>query len=96
MLDKLVRFCICSQHRVFPLPSPHTDKNMQAVREACTILLREEVIIFSCCSRGLSLIEKKLEEVDFVDEEFLHKKVNKNGIYMRIMVCYRRYSRRYM
>ena len=39
---------------------------------------------------------KKLEEVDFVDKEFLHKKVNKNGVYMRIMVCYRRYSRRYI
>ena len=39
---------------------------------------------------------KKLEEVDFVDEEFLHKKVNKNGVYMRIMVCYIRYSKRYM
>ena len=39
---------------------------------------------------------KKLEEVDFVDQEFLHKKVNKNGVYMRIMVCYIRYSKRYM
>ena len=39
---------------------------------------------------------KKLEEVDFVDEEFLHKTVNKNGVYMRIMVCYIRYSKRYM
>ena len=39
---------------------------------------------------------KKLEEVDFVDEAFLHKKVNKNGVYMRIMVCYIRYSKRYM
>ena len=29
---------------------------------------------------------KKLEEVDFVDEEFLHKKVKK-GVFMRIMVC---------
>ena len=27
---------------------------------------------------------KKLEEVYFVDEEFLHKNVNKNGVYMRI------------
>ena len=39
---------------------------------------------------------KKLKEVDFVDEEFLHKKVNENGVYMRIVVCYRRYSRRHM
>ena len=26
---------------------------------------------------------KKLEEVDFVDKEFLHKKVNKNGVYLK-------------
>ena len=25
---------------------------------------------------------KKLEEVNFVDEEFLHKKINKNGKYV--------------
>ena len=37
--------------------------------------------------------KNKLEEVYFDDEEFMHKKVNKNGVYMRIMVCYRRYSR---
>ena len=36
----------------------------------------------------------KLEQVYFVDEEFMHKKVNKNSVYMRIMVRYRRYSRR--
>ena len=39
---------------------------------------------------------KKLEEEEFVDEEFLHKKVNKNDVYMRIVLCYRRYSRRYI
>ena len=39
---------------------------------------------------------KKLEEVDLSNEEFLDKKVNKNGVYMRIMVCYIRYSERYM
>ena len=27
---------------------------------------------------------KKYEEVDFVNEEFLHKKINKNGLYMWI------------
>ena len=34
---------------------------------------------------------KKLEEVDFADEEFLHKKVKK-GVFMRIMVCYEDYE----
>ena len=71
---------------------PRADENIQTVREAC-IVLGEEVIIFSWCNRGLSFIEKKLEEVDFVDEEFLHKKVvNKNDVYMGIVMCYRRYS----
>ena len=63
-LDKLVRLCICSKHRVFPLPwcfFSHTDENIQAVKEACTVL-REEVIIFSWCSRGLSLIETNLKK----------------------------------
>ena len=41
-------------------------------------------------------LRKKLEELEFVGEEFVHKKVNKNGVYMRIMLCFRRYSRRYM
>ena len=48
VLDKLVRFCICSQDKVFS----STDEKIQAAREACTVLLRE-VIIFSWCSRGL-------------------------------------------
>ena len=54
---------------------PSTNENIQAIREACTVLLREEVY--------------------FVDEEFLYKKVNRNGIHMRIMVSYRRYSKRH-
>ena len=39
---------------------------------------------------------KKLEEVHFADEEFLHKKVNKNDVFIRIMVCYRKYCRKYI
>ena len=73
---------------------PCTNENIKAAREACTVLLREEVIIFSCCCNILSRFvthTKKLEEVYFADEEFLHKKINKNGVYIRIMVCYRRY-----
>ena len=72
---------------------PHSEENIQAVTKACTVLLREELMNFSW---WFVAHRKKLEKVDFVDEEFLDKKVNKNGVYMRIMVCYRRYSRRYM
>ena len=70
---------------------PCTDENVQAVREAYTVLLQEEVIIFRWFSRGLSL-----EETELVEEEFLHKKVNKNGVYMWTMLCYKKYFRRYM
>ena len=49
VLDKLVRLCICSQLRVFPRADENTDENIQAVSEACTVLLRGEVIIFSWC-----------------------------------------------
>ena len=41
---------------------PCTDENVQAVRESYTVLLQEEVIIFSWCSRGLSLIERNLKK----------------------------------
>ena len=41
---------------------PRTDENIQAVREACTALLRQEVIIFSWCSRGFSLIKRNLKK----------------------------------
>ena len=39
---------------------------------------------------------KKIEEVDFVDEEFQHKKINNKDFYMWINVYYRRYFRRCM
>ena len=59
---------------------PRTNESIQAIREAFTVLLREEVIIFSWCSRGLSLIQRNLyEKVYFVEEEFLH-----NGMLQKI------------
>ena len=64
---------------------PRTDEKIQAIREAWTVLLWEQMMNFSWWS-----------QVKFVDEEFLHKKVKKSGVYMRIMVWYRRYSIRYM
>ena len=63
---------------------PRTDGKIQTVREACMVH-----------SWFITHI-KKLEDVDFVDAEFLHKKININGVYMWIMVCYGRYSRRCM
>ena len=63
MLDKLARLCICSQQRISTslMVFPRTDENILVVREARTVL-REEVIIFSWSSRGLSLIERNLKK----------------------------------
>ena len=41
---------------------PRTNENIQAVREACTVLLREEVITFSWCSCDLPLIQRNLKK----------------------------------
>ena len=37
---------------------------------------------------------KKFEEDDFLDEKSLHKKINNKDLYMWIIVCYTKYSRR--
>ena len=79
MLDKLVRLCIYSQRRVFQLPWWYFPVWMERFIDAW-IVLQVEVLISGWCSRGLSLHRKKLEEVDFVDKEFLHKKINKKGV----------------
>ena len=64
VLDKLVRFCICYQERVFPLPWWYFPVRMKtlAFGKACTVLLWEEMIIFSWCSYGLPLIERNLKK----------------------------------
>ena len=61
---------------------------MEQFKEACTIY--EEQFRWFVTQR------KKLEEVDFADEEFQHKKINNKDVYMCIMACYRGYSRRCM
>ena len=39
---------------------------------------------------------RKLEEMDFVDEEFLHKKIKTKDVHMWTVVCYKTYSRECM
>ena len=55
---------------------------MKRLREACTTTAQVAVITFGWSSH----LVKKLEEVDFVNEEFLYKKINNKGIYIWIMV----------
>ena len=96
LLDKLVRFCICSQHRVFPLPWWYFPIQVEIFRQSGKFVLYYYEKKWKYLAGAVMVcLTKKLEEVHFVDEEFLHKKVNRNGVYMRIMVCYRRYSRRH-
>ena len=62
VIDKLVRHWICSQHRVFSLSWWYFPIQLERFTEPeklCTAQ-RVEGIIFSWCSRGLSLIEKTL------------------------------------
>ena len=61
VLDKLVRFCICSQHGVFPLSWWYFPLRVEKFREFCTVL-RVELKSFNWCSRGLSHIERNLRK----------------------------------
>ena len=60
---------------------PCTNENIKEAREACTYLptTRRTDNIYLVQSRFVTHT-KKFEEVYFADEEFLHKKVNKNGV----------------
>ena len=76
-----------------------------SLQQACTrrsdniYLVQSWFVTHKACTRrsdNIYLVQswfvthtKKLEEVCFVDKKFLHKNANKNGVYMRIMVCYR-------
>ena len=67
-LFKLVRLHIRSQHRVFSLSCwPRV-----CMEEFCETLV----------PRGLLLLERNLEKVDFPVEEFLPKKINNKEVYV--------------
>ena len=71
-----MRFCIRSQHRVFPL-SCGPRVCMKGFREACTSSSNDNFQ-----SLFLSLLEEKLRKVDFIDEQFLHKKADNKYYYV--------------
>ena len=69
---KLVSICTRSQHRVFSLPCwPWVW--MEWFREACTTSRSDNFQPVRLC---FVTYRMKLDEVDFVDEEFLPKKIN--------------------
>ena len=56
---------------------PRTDGKIQTFREACSHCTSSRSNNFYLVQLWFATHRKKLEEVDFVDEEFLHKKIDK-------------------
>ena len=55
------------------------------IQSYCTTLRRSDN--FQLVQSLFVTQRKKIEEVKLVDAKFLHKKVNKNVVYMRIILC---------
>ena len=78
-LVTLVKFRIknCSQHRVFPLPCcPRA--GMDCLNDIRTAISSENIQLLQSY---IATYRKKLEEVVFVEEEFLYK-ISKKDIYV--------------
>ena len=83
-LVTLVKFRIknCSQRRVFPLPCcPRA--GMDCLNDIRTAISSENIQLLQSY---IATYRKKLEEVAFVEEEFLYKKISKKDVYMWIIV----------
>ena len=69
---------MCFQYRVFPVSCcPRAD--MKDLREINTALDSNNIQLNQSY---FVTYRKKLEEVIFVGEQFLHKKINKKGVYV--------------
>ena len=69
---------MCSQRGAFPLPCC-PQAGMEGLNEICTAISRENIQLLQSCTVTYG---KKLEEVVFVEEEFLLKKISNKSIYM--------------
>ena len=68
------RYKNCSQRRVFPLPCcPWA--GMEGLNDIRTAINSKNIQV-------LQIYRKKLEEVVFVDEEFLYKMISKKDVYV--------------
>ena len=74
MLDKFVAQGISPFLMVFP----YTTGKIQSVREAASRRIEN----FQLVRSWFVTHRKKLEVVDFVDKVFLHRKINKNGVFI--------------
>lgn len=90
----MARLHIFPQYKVFPLSFWCFSflVRMGGFREAWTTSDSDD---FQLAQSQFVTYRKKHEKKDFVNEEFLHKKINNKDVYIWIMVCYRRYCRRY-
>ena len=68
----------CPQRRTFPLPCcPLAD--MHGCNDIRTVISSENIQLLQSC---IATYRKKLEEVVFVEEEFLYKKISKKDNYV--------------
>ena len=72
------RYRMCSQRGTFPLPCcPWAD--MEGLNEIRKAISKENIQLLKSYT---VTYRKKLEEVIFVEEEFLQKKISYKGVYM--------------
>ena len=80
MLDKLARLRTCCQHRVFPLCFYFLSLLWrERFGEPCTTSSSDN---FQLIQSWIVAYRQKLEELQFVDEEFPNKKINNKDVYI--------------
>ena len=73
------RYKNCSQRRAFPVPCcPRAD--MEDLSEIRTAISSEKIQLLQSY---IATYSKKLEEVVFIEEGFLYKKINKKEVYVK-------------
>ena len=79
-LVTLVKFCYksCSQRGAFPVPCC-PQAGMEGLNEIHTAIISENIQILQ---NYIATYRKKLEEVVFVEEEFLYEKISKKDVYV--------------
>ena len=76
------RYKNCSQRRVFPLPCC-LRVGMEGLNDIHTAISSKNIQLLQSY---IATYRKNFEEVVFVEEEFLYKKISKKDVYMWIMV----------
>ena len=72
------RYKNCSQRRAFPLPFCPRE-GIEYLNEIFTVISSKNIQLLQS---HIATYRKKLEEVVFVEEEFLYKKISKKDVYV--------------